>query len=77
MENNKRKKIKSLGNNIFMFKFGLEAYKQKVMAGRPWHFDRTLIMLKEPSEIRNMRKKEFTHAAFWVQIHNIPIICME
>ena len=73
----KEMKIESLGNNIFLFKFGLEADKQKVMAGGPWHFDRVLIVLKEPSGIGNMRKEEFTHAAFWVQIHNVPIICIE
>lgn len=56
-------KFENLGNNIFSFKFGLEADKQKVMAGGPWHFDRGLIMLKEPNEIGNMRKQEFTHAS--------------
>ena len=43
----------------------------------PWHFDRALIVLKEPNGIRNMRKEKFTHVAFWVQIHNVPIMGME
>lgn len=57
-------KIENLGNNTFIFNFGLEADKRKVLAGRPWHFDRALIILKEPSGIRNLKKQEFTHAAF-------------
>ncbi|KAL9453545.1 hypothetical protein AB3S75_009200 [Citrus x aurantiifolia] len=73
----KEVKVESLGNNIFLFKFGLETDKKKVMAGGPWHFDRSLIVLKEPSGIGNIRKEEFTHAAFWVQIHNLPIVCMD
>ena len=24
-----------------------------------------------------MKKEEFTHVVFWVQIHNVPIMCME
>ena len=47
------------------------------MAGGPWHFNRALIVLKEPSGIGNMRKQAFTHAAFWIQIHNVPLACME
>ena len=47
------------------------------MVGGPWHFNRTLIVLKEPSGIKNIRKEEFTHVAFWVQIHNVPIMGME
>ncbi|KDO48718.1 hypothetical protein CISIN_1g046477mg [Citrus sinensis] len=62
----KEVKVESLGNNIFLFKLGLEIDKRKVMVRGPWHFDKALIMLKEPSGIRNMRKEEFTHVAFWV-----------
>ena len=60
----KEVKIENLGNNIFIFKFGLKVDKRKVMARGPWHFDKALIMLKEPSRIGNMRKQEFTHATF-------------
>ena len=62
----KEVKVESLGNNIFLFKFGLETDKQKVIVGGPWYFDRALIVLKEHSGIGNMRKEKFTHVAFWV-----------
>lgn len=73
----KEVKIESMRNNIFRFKFGLEVDKQKIMAGEPCHFDRALIVLKEPNGIENMRNEEFTHTCFWVQTHNIPIVCIE
>ena len=38
-------KIENLGDNIFMFKFALEADKRRVLARGPWHFDRALIVL--------------------------------
>lgn len=47
------------------------------MVGRPWHFNKVLIVFKEPNGIGNMRKEEFTHAAFCIQIHNGLIVCME
>ena len=70
-------KIESLGSKMFMFKFTLEADKGRVLAGRPWHFELALVVLKEPSGIREITKQSFTHSAFWVQFHNVPVGCME
>ena len=53
---NKEVKIENLGNNVFLFKFDSEIDKRKVMAGGPWHFDRALIVLMEPSGIGNIRR---------------------
>lgn len=60
-----------------MFKFASEADKRRVLSGGPWHFERALIVLKEPSGIGEITKQVFTHSAFWVQLHNIPVGCME
>ena len=73
----KEVKIESLGNNIFMFKFAEEAGKEIVLTGGPWHFDRALIVLTEPKGIGEVTKQSFTYTSFWVQIHNVPIACME
>ncbi|KAH9751459.1 CCHC-type domain-containing protein [Citrus sinensis] len=69
-------KIESLGENIFMFKFGSEMDKRSILVGGPWHFDRALIVLKEPAGIGDVKKQDFSHASFWVQIHDVPIMCM-
>ena len=73
---NKEVRIESLGSNIFMFKFFLEADKKRVMGGGPWHFDRALIVLTEPKGIRDIANQSFTHKSFWVHLRNVPITWM-
>ncbi|KAL9460149.1 hypothetical protein AB3S75_003367 [Citrus x aurantiifolia] len=73
----KEVKIESLGNNCFMFKFTEEADKKRVLTGGPWHFDRALLVLTKPKGIGELTKQSFTHTAFWIQIRNVPIACME
>lgn len=46
------------------------------MVGGHWHFDRVLIALTEPAEIRDIKKQDFNHVSFFVQIHNVLIMCM-
>ena len=36
-----------------------------------------MIVLTKPKGIGEVSKQDFTHIPFWVQIHNIPIACME
>ncbi|KAL9417008.1 hypothetical protein AB3S75_040075 [Citrus x aurantiifolia] len=69
-------KIEKLGDNVFMFKFGSEVDKRSIMVGGPWHFDRAFIALTEPAGIRDIKKQDFSHVSFWVQIHDVPIMCM-
>ncbi|KAH9650355.1 CCHC-type domain-containing protein [Citrus sinensis] len=69
-------KIEELGDNIFIFQFGCEADKRKVLAGGPWHFDKALIVITKPAGLGEVTKKNFTHVSFWVQILNVPIMCM-
>ncbi|KAL9448069.1 hypothetical protein AB3S75_015523 [Citrus x aurantiifolia] len=68
--------IEEMGDNIFIFRFGTEADKRNILAGGPWHFDRALIALVEPSGIGEVTKQSFTHVSFWVQLYNVPIMCM-
>lgn len=70
-------KIEELGENIFLFKFGAEVDKRKILSGGPWHFENGLIILKEPVGIGEITKQDFTHVSFWVQIHNVPIMCRD
>ncbi|KAL9458132.1 hypothetical protein AB3S75_007063 [Citrus x aurantiifolia] len=51
-------KIESLGDNIFMFRFENKTDKRRVLAGGPWHFNRALIVLTEPSGIGDAKLKE-------------------
>lgn len=63
-----------MGDNIFLFKFGSDEEKKNVLMG-PWHFDRALLVLTEPSGIGDIKEQSFIHTSCWVQIHNIPIMC--
>ena len=45
--------------------------------GGPWHFDRALIVLEEPKGIGNVADQPFSHVSFWVQLHNVPLMCMQ
>lgn len=47
-------KIENPGDNVFMFKFGSNDDKRRILVGGPWHFDRALILLTEPSGIGDM-----------------------
>ncbi|KAL9446099.1 hypothetical protein AB3S75_013884 [Citrus x aurantiifolia] len=69
-------RIEELGENIFMFKFATEADKKRILTGGPWHFNRALMVLIEPTGLGEVTKQSFSHAPFWVQIHNVPIMCM-
>ncbi|TXG56744.1 hypothetical protein EZV62_018057 [Acer yangbiense] len=42
----------------------------------PWHFDRSLIVLVKPEGTGDISQLSFDIAEFWVQIHDIPIMCM-
>ena len=42
----------------------------------PWHFGNNLIVLEKPRGTGNIAQLEFNKAEFWVQIHDIPIMCM-
>ena len=59
-------RVESLGENVFMFKFALEADKRRVLADRAWHLNKALIVLTEPEGIGNITKQAFTHVFFWV-----------
>ena len=55
----KEVRIESLGNNVFLFKFVLEADKKRILAGGPWHFDRVLIILTKPKGIGEVTRQAF------------------
>ena len=59
-----------------MFKFATELDKKRILTRGPRHFNRALMVLIEPTDLSEVTKQSFSHASFWVQIHNVPIMCM-
>jgi hypothetical protein len=47
-----------------------------IICGRPWLFDRNVLVLKEVDENVPPTHMAFTQAIFWVQVHDMPLICM-
>lgn len=43
---------------------------------RPWLFDSYLLALKPFDGCTLSLKMDFSKEAFWVQLHNLPIACM-
>ncbi|TXG73942.1 hypothetical protein EZV62_002521 [Acer yangbiense] len=68
--------IEVIADNLFVFHFQSLADREMVCARGPWHFDRCLIVLVKPQGLGEISKLSFNFVEFWVQVHNIPIICM-
>ncbi|TXG69259.1 hypothetical protein EZV62_004194 [Acer yangbiense] len=68
--------IESVGENVFMFHFQNPEDRSRVWQRGPWHFDKSLIVLEMPEGTGEIAKLRFNKADFWVQIHDIPIMCM-
>lgn len=62
--------------NIYVFRFDSETEKKRVLNGGPWSFNNSLIVLEEPTGSGDISKMLFNRASFWVQIHDLPVICM-
>jgi hypothetical protein len=68
--------VELVGENIFMFYFINIEDRNRVWSRGPWHFGNNLIVLEKPSGTGNIAQLGFNKADFWVQIHDIPICCM-
>ncbi|KAK2659499.1 hypothetical protein Ddye_006032, partial [Dipteronia dyeriana] len=68
--------VESVTGNIFTFHFNDQEDRNHVLSGGPWSFDDALIILEKPVGKGAIESLNFNHAEFWVQIHQIPQLCM-
>ncbi|KAL5756018.1 hypothetical protein ACOSQ2_020764 [Xanthoceras sorbifolium] len=68
--------IENVKENVFVFQFQNQADKRRVLTGGPWSFDKCLIVLEEPRGDGKFLDMGFSHVQFWVQLHNVPLVCM-
>jgi hypothetical protein len=59
-----------------LFEFGEDDDMRRVLDGRPWSFDRHILVLKEFDGSIPPMQMEFLHSPFWVQVHDMPFLCM-
>jgi hypothetical protein len=69
-------KFKELQDNIWLFEFSNEGDKRRVLDGRPWSFNRQILVLNEFDGSIPPSQLEFRHSPFWVQVHEMPLLCM-
>ncbi|XP_059429026.1 uncharacterized protein LOC132162821 [Corylus avellana] len=68
--------FKELDDNIWLFEFEDVDGLRRVLEGRPWSFDRHILVLNEFNGSTPPSQMAFTHSPFWVQIHDMPLLCM-
>jgi len=68
--------FKELHENIWLIEFSTEADKRRVMEGRPWLFDKSVLVLKEVVESIPLVQMDFSTPPFWIQVHDMPLICL-
>jgi hypothetical protein len=68
--------FKEIQENLWLFEFDEESDKQKVLDGRLWSYDHTLLILNEFDGKTPPLKTDFSTTPMWVQIHDMPLGCM-
>ncbi|TXG73319.1 hypothetical protein EZV62_001898 [Acer yangbiense] len=68
--------IEPVEGNIFAFYFSNLDDMQRILKGGPWAFVQAIIVFDKPAGASEINDLKFMYVDFWVQIHNIPLICM-
>jgi hypothetical protein len=68
--------FKELDVNLWLIEFSNGDDKRRVLEGRPWLFDRNILVLKEVVEDVAPVQMDFSSSLFWIQVHDMPLICM-
>jgi hypothetical protein len=63
-------------DNIWLFEFTDIDDKRRVLEGRPWSFDRQILILNDFDGNVPPAQVQFTHSPFWIQVHDMPLIYM-
>ncbi|CAI9770975.1 unnamed protein product [Fraxinus pennsylvanica] len=68
--------IKEVGRNTFLLELVRVSDKKRIMAGRPWSFDKSLLCLHDCENVNNLKEIAFNEEVFWVQCHDLPFAGM-
>ncbi|XP_021758402.1 uncharacterized protein LOC110723359 [Chenopodium quinoa] len=67
--------IRAIGANFFGFQFFHSRDKEKVLLGRPWCFEQSLLILNEIKGNEQPQDFALTHSPFWIRLENLPFNC--
>lgn len=68
--------FQALHEHLWIFEFTDDADKRRVLEGRPWLFDRYILVLNDFDDSIALASMDFRFSPFWVQVHELPLICM-
>lgn len=68
--------FRELHDNLWLFEFSDGEDKRRVMEGRPWSFDRQILVIREFDGQTPPAQMTLNSSVFWVQIHDMPLACM-
>ncbi|KAK3232375.1 hypothetical protein Dsin_004256 [Dipteronia sinensis] len=68
--------IEWIEGNFFSFHFKNLEDRKRILSGSLWSFDRAMMILEEPVGDGDIKTMSFKKLEFWIQIHNIPPLCM-
>jgi hypothetical protein len=68
--------FKEMLENLWLIEFSSELDKQRVLKGRLWLFDRSVLVLKDVDEGIPHSRMVFASSPFWVQMHEMLLVCM-
>ncbi|TXG71339.1 hypothetical protein EZV62_006274 [Acer yangbiense] len=68
--------IEVIDGNMFSFTFKNEHDRFQVLQGGRWSFNKSILVLSAPRGMGVVHEMSFSEVTFWVQIHNVPLLCM-
>ncbi|XP_042990316.1 uncharacterized protein LOC122317333 [Carya illinoinensis] len=69
--------FQEVSTNLFVITFVCKEDKNRVLEGRPWLFGNCLLVLKPLDGFIHPMKMNFDSECFWIQMHNLPFVCMK
>uniref|UniRef100_A0A2N9EK22 CCHC-type domain-containing protein n=1 Tax=Fagus sylvatica TaxID=28930 RepID=A0A2N9EK22_FAGSY len=69
--------LQDVGDNMVLVEFEDRSDLERVLIGEPWSYDKYLNAFQRVGDGREVEDLLFHRVDFWVQIHNLPILCMK
>uniref|UniRef100_A0A2N9I5D1 Reverse transcriptase domain-containing protein n=1 Tax=Fagus sylvatica TaxID=28930 RepID=A0A2N9I5D1_FAGSY len=69
--------LQDVGENIVLIEFDDGSDLERVFLGEPWSYDKYLIAFHRVGAGIAIEELPFNRVDFWVQLHNLPILCMK
>ena len=69
--------LQDVGDNMVLIEYEDKSDLERVLLGEPWSYDKYLIAFQRVGDGIAVEDLQFNRVDFWVQIHNLPILCMK